>query len=434
MESERKLRVEAKARRAIEALASRDLAAAASVLRVGRIEVVEKGVETAALQLERGFSENRFKIVLGAEFCDRPQRDVEALLLHELLHHVMRHLEEEEIGSNGLLCNVVQDAFINRTIDAASPELSAFMAEYYDPSEMPCALLRPGSEPETDQELYEALYAGQITEVDLYKSLEGQIEDEQLAQVKLLGSHERGEAPALTDGQAKQVLEELKEQLERCGKGDQASPVRDQLQLLQQAAKAKRREEVERAFKRALCASLGSASSEEGSQEGERRSPLMPQHPHRADLYWTLSGIDPFLWRSPDRKGEGGCAVYLDVSGSMYRSIELVYSSCLALEDLLAAEIYLFSNQVAQIDLRQLKEGAVETTMGTEFSCVAEHMLERADIEKAIIFTDGYATMPQELSDRLEAERRELIGVVTPDGSDAQMGFCREIFRMPETP
>ena len=49
----RRLRVEEKARAAIEQLAGSDLAAAASVLRVGKIEVSEDQVETAALQMEQ---------------------------------------------------------------------------------------------------------------------------------------------------------------------------------------------------------------------------------------------------------------------------------------------------------------------------------------------------------------------------------------------
>ena len=173
--------MEEKARAAIEQLAGSDLAAAASVLRVGKIEVSEDQVETAALQMEQGFSQAKFKIVLNAEFCDRPQRDVQAIMLHELLHHVMRHLEEPALGPNRMLCNVVQDAFINRTIHLASSELAQFMAEYYQEDQMPGLMLRPDSKPDQDnQQLYQALYRGQLTERDLYLSMQETVAEEQL--------------------------------------------------------------------------------------------------------------------------------------------------------------------------------------------------------------------------------------------------------------
>lgn len=425
----RNQRVKEKASKAIESLAARDMAAAASVLRVGRIEVVDQGVETAALQLEQGFAEQRFKIVLGAEFCDRPQRDVEALLLHELLHHVMRHLEEKPLGANRLTCNVVQDAFINRTIDAASPDLAQFMAEYYDPQEMPCALLRPDSTPEEGEDIYKALYQGELTEAELYRFLEG-VSPEEMQKVKLLGGHEEEEEKPLSEGQVQKVLEELAEQLERTG--NHAGLWKDRLKQVRQLQAARKQQTLEEAFKKALCSQLGGSWGREGAEDGESRRVLMPERPHRADIYWSLAGMEPLLWRCPEHKGRGGCAVYLDVSGSMNKVIELVYSSCLALQEMLGPEIYLFSNQVAQIDIDQLREGLIDSTYGTDFSCVGEHLLERPDLEKAVIFTDGYAAMPKETAEALQKSGQEMIGVLTPDGSDTQMGFCSELFRMPQ--
>ena len=429
----RRLRVEEKARAAIEQLAGSDLAAAASVLRVGKIEVSEDQVETAALQMEQGFSQAKFKIVLNAEFCDRPQRDVQAIMLHELLHHVMRHLEEPALGPNRMLCNVVQDAFINRTIHLASSELAQFMAEYYQEDQMPGLMLRPDSKPDQDnQQLYQALYRGQLTERDLYLSMQETVAEEQLKKVQLIGSHHDGQAPAISLPQATEVMEELVQQLGRRGQGAsrEAGSWQEMLQKGLRIEAAKRQSLLERAFRRSLCEELGSA---EGSGSGgQRRSPLMPQRPERADLYWLMAGLAPLLWRRPDKSQSAATAVYIDVSGSMDKSVQLIYSSCLALKDLLATEIFLFSNKIAQIDLEEMKQGVMETTWGTDFDCVAEHILQRPHFSKAVLFTDGFASIKPELEKQLARSGQLITAVLTDQGSDHSMGFCDSIIRMPK--
>lgn len=433
--AERKARVEEKVREAIEELATQDLAAAASVLRVGRIEVCEEGVDTAMLQMERGFSQEKFTIMLNAEFCDRPSRDLQAILLHELLHHVMRHLEDRQLGGNHLLCNVVQDAFINRTIYLTNPELSEFMAEYYEADQMPTLLLRPDSAPEEeeDQDLYEHLYQGNLTEQELYDQLAGKVTDSQLRAVQLLGGHgEQGEeeSPAIEIGDATRLMEEIAEQLSRRGRG--AGRETETLKQLKQIEERRERSEVEAAFRKALTSSLGGMAEGEGREQGEIRRVLPPGSLHRADIYWMLSGVQPLLWRDHHQDASQGCAVYLDVSGSMQGAIELVYSSCLALERMLGADIYLFSNQVKEIDLDQLKAGLVETSWGTDFNCVAEHLAEQRDIDKAVIFTDGYASMGEPQKELLAGRGKQLIGVLTPGGNQQSMEFCRQVLVMPD--
>ncbi|NDE23129.1 MAG: hypothetical protein EBZ96_09790, partial [Synechococcaceae bacterium WB9_3_282] len=106
---------------------------------------------------------------------------------------------------------------------------------------------------------------------------------------------------------------------------------------------------------------------------------------------------------------------------------------CLAFEEYLATDIYLFSNQIETIQLGNLKAGAVKTTFGTDFDCVVEHFLERPNLNRAVIFSDGYAGLDEALKERLQASQQEMIGVLTPRGQERVMKeFCAEIFHMPD--
>ncbi len=60
----------------------------------------------------------------------------------------------------------------------------------------------------------------------------------------------------------------------------------------------------------------------------------------------------------------------------------------------IAAELR-FSNKVIEAPFRSLLAGKLQTTYGTDFDCIAEHVLANR-FDKAIIFTDGYANMTEE--------------------------------------
>src|SRR5690606_16185800 len=62
--------------------------------------------------------------------------------------------------------------------------------------------------------------------------------------------------------------------------------------------------------------------------------------------------------------------------------------------------IHLFSTEVADITLNQLKRGECKTTGGTSITCVARH-IRLNNVRRAVIITDGWvgkATGEDELS------------------------------------
>lgn len=92
--------------------------------------------------------------------------------------------------------------------------------------------------------------------------------------------------------------------------------------------------------------------------------------------------------------------------------------------------IFLFSNEVVEVPFKTLLQGRVQTTYGTDFDCIAESILrkpsgfrdrqafgtntERLDrgLDKAVILTDGYASMQQENQEKLKQRRARTLTVL----------------------
>lgn len=436
----RRRRVYEKAEKAIDQLADVDLAAAASLLRIGKIEVTDDPrFPTAALVRQPGGLGDNFRIVLNEKFCDRPQDEVTAIMLHELLHHIMRHLHGgPPKAENPYLANIVQDAFINFTIYLLNPALAKFFRDFYRPSASPELFLRARSKPQAsaDKQMYSMLYQGLLTEDDLYHYLEqkgyGKVA------VLLIGSHDQQQEqePAIPADKVHEVVQELGQQLRGTSKGDRMAAHYGRLaEEFVKARRISRDRGLEDVFRQALLDTQRRILDQVVGQQRNlpRRQVFMPERIARADLYMILAGIQPLLWRNPDvDTKQGSVNVYLDVSGSMANEVEFIYGCCVAFEEYLNTEVYLFSNKVEEISLEELRQGKISTTYGTDFDCVVEHFLE-ADAQKAIIFSDGYARLRPSLQQHLADSGRQLYGVVTHYGSERTLrAFCRRVFRLPD--
>ena len=63
--------------------------------------------------------------------------------------------------------------------------------------------------------------------------------------------------------------------------------------------------------------------------------------------------------------------------------------------------VFQFSNKVIETSFETLLKGNIRTTFGTDFNCVAQSILERG-FDKVVVITDGYASMSDELKQRLK--------------------------------
>jgi len=147
---------------------------------------------------------------------------------------------------------------------------------------------------------------------------------------------------------------------------------------------------------------------------------VIPTADRRA-AYSLLAGIYPIFFdnTSTSRDNDSGeVAVYIDVSGSMGDNVNTIYSICAGLSEYLSNHIYLYSNKVEHITLKELKSGKIETTYGTDFDCVMNHMATLPhDIRKMVIFTDGFWGWKDDSLNRLQAHNNsiELFFICTSD-------------------
>ena len=81
--------------------------------------------------------------------------------------------------------------------------------------------------------------------------------------------------------------------------------------------------------------------------------------------------------------------VYMDVSGSMTKLIPPLYGAIRDCSDCVFPKVHLFSTIVSDVTLKELAEGKVNSTGGTDISCVVRHMQENK-VQRAVIVTDGH--------------------------------------------
>ena len=63
--------------------------------------------------------------------------------------------------------------------------------------------------------------------------------------------------------------------------------------------------------------------------------------------------------------------------------------------------IFQFSNKAVETSFETLLQGNTHTTFGTDFNCIAQSILDRG-FDKAVIITDGYASLTEENQEQLE--------------------------------
>lgn len=132
------------------------------------------------------------------------------------------------------------------------------------------------------------------------------------------------------------------------------------------------------------------------------------------------AGVPPFHYHNHAQRAttqEHGVAVYLDVSGSVNQHLPEIIGLLRSLRTELKT-IYLLSNTVVEVPFRTLLAGHVQTTYGTDFNCIAEHILANR-LDKAVILTDGYASMTDENQEQLRTRTFRALTVLFGGRTDS---------------
>ncbi|GIW13065.1 MAG: hypothetical protein KatS3mg062_0504 [Tepidiforma sp.] len=391
----------------------------------------------------------RPRMLINPEFVEAyaatPER-LFMLVMHELHHILLGHTRR--CAQPTALDNLVFDAVINATLCRMFPEpgYTSLLTDFYSDERFPECLLRPPAGWRHDGDpsawqvpalavpgleevaaVYRQLYSpAGATYDDLYSVFRGAVPEAAAAGTPLLGSH----TPGPDRGAADRALERsLTDAVRRAAKywpalDPQGPKGRSSIGTMAELVVKPRPTPGNRAVLRSLLLRIAGQTSSAASPirrlVADPRSvdSAIPAFDRRAVVLRAL-GHRPLLYRAPLTLpsvlpvGER-VHVYLDVSGSVSRIIPALYAAVLDCSEFVHPRVHLFSTQVADVTLAQLRRGDCITTGGTDIRCVAAHMRDNA-VRRAVIITDGFVGDPgKELGQTL---LRAHVGVaLTRDG------------------
>lgn len=268
------------------------------------------------------------------------------------------------------------------------------------------AKLRPDPRAEAAAEIWYAAYADEPATFDALVAKLTDLFPEMTEQLEpiLLGSHAGGDEECDAPG-ADGLLAWLRSELGWIGAGH-GDLVRDDDVALVEAHSR----ELWEAVRRALVPDVRARSRmADVPDQG-----VVPAAGRR-EVFLLGTGVVPVLWRMPARQHvtvEEQATIYVDVSGSMNVVLPFVIGLVRHLGDH-AGRVFQFSNAVEPLDADALRRGRIRTTGGTDFDCVARHMLARRT-RRAVIVTDGEADLSAPLERDL-ARRTKLFVVLTQE-------------------
>jgi len=338
--------------------------------------------------------------------------DLFSLIFHELLHPMFCHF----IYKNGMIENISADAIINAVITNIYSEHSMcgnLFKKFYDVKGMQ-GLLRPNSELSKSKyyKVYNKLYgknhANDMTTGELIQTLKILTQTEKLSAIVLIGSHgdNSGKSDSQTDdGFTNEILSEIADDVKRSLKGKGGRYAGFSLNLMELFMESLK---THLSIKKVLLQKFLTKRKIDKFREyhNVRNSAVspIPLHPSKRDLVLLASGFCPGYFHNKlyrPKCTKKGLAIYLDVSGSVNDYLPKIIGILSNLKNDITT-IFLFSNIVVEIRFEKLLAGKLTTTYGTDFDCIATSILERR-FDKAIVITDGYASMSEENAKQLMA-------------------------------
>lgn len=384
-----------------------------AVLKVLKVEFTES-IKTLAVTMEA-----RPRLLVNLRFVTdhcATDSEVKAVICHELLHIILRHVEGRSPLSRAehIATDAVINAIIHRTQGA---EYSGMMSRYYATVSGPERLLRPmtrheatGDKEETDggrnwSSIWHGLYNGDLVVDDIREIAE---EFQAKARVgksldigDLLGSHAGGsELSGNPDGGGETMPDLLKEALRQTmksmnGDGIWRSPkgrgigtvAYDQVFTGQSLAMASWTRTTRAIFKRNLVPDRKKTVAEVDGVDV--RMPILNAQDRRSYLRSQWSFFIPEATWTVFAPRRGGLAqVYLDVSGSMYSEMPLIVALLNQLRRYIKMPFWAFSDQVERATIVN-GELMARTSGGTSLACVLSHIAVTRP-PAAVIVTDGY--------------------------------------------
>jgi len=348
------------------------------------------------------------------------KEDLFSLIFHEVLHPMFGHF----IYEGGDIENIAADAIINAAITTLYP-VESHCGDLFKKTHSPKGLdgiLRPMSSMENSRynRVYNRLYQPhatrevQLTTGELIQTLKILTPKMNILGILLIGTHNNGESPDSIFKIPTEIVNKFAEEIRRSVQekvSRQAGYFRNIVSILIESLK------THLSIRRNLLMKFTTKRKFDKFIEffQNRRigiSPL-PIYPSKRDLVLLSAGTYPSHFHNkifhPQKKHKG-LAIYLDVSGSVNQYLSKIIGILKNLQKEITT-IFQFSNKVVESTFSDLLRGNIQTTYGTDFNCVAKSILERA-FDKAIIITDGYASMNDDLKQQLIKQKLSTLTIL----------------------
>jgi len=348
------------------------------------------------------------------------EADLFSLIIHEIMHPMFGHFVHGPGELENLGADIVINASITMLFSEASDNGSLFKKLY--PPIGGEALLRPGSKMRGSRfaSLYWKFYDNNTREEwlstgEVIQTLQILLPRNEFGNTLLLGTHG---APAGNEKKMKPVpvetLSRLAEDLKKSVRsvhglraGNDCAIYSLLMAVLKSHITIKRKMLEGFATKQKMDAFRTFSVRRSAVQ-----SPI-PLRPSKRDIVLLAAGIVPFHYHNQIQTPtvhQHGLPIYLDVSGSVNEYLPQIIG---VLNDLRQEirTIFLFSNKVIEVPFKSLLQGAISTTLGTDFDCIAESVLDER-FDKAVIFTDGYANIADHNVAALQARNVKMLTVL----------------------
>ncbi len=408
------------------------------------LEVVESTeVPTAAVECRAAP-----RLLVNPEFVETWAATPEKLMMlvmHELHHVLLGHTRLFPCAS--LVDNFVFDAVINALLSRMfpAPEHTSLFTDYYYASSFPECLLRPPAGwngktvtivPEGIAKLgakrggvvadvYRGLYSeAGATYKEIFDVLRTEVDERRIEDVDLLGDHSEGGAvDGMLEGSAPILLDAVREVVERWPQPPEPIQGRSLSEIMKQETVRAVRRPSNRTVLGKLLRRIGGVTGSTGSVLGWRDDDIRVDSPipvaERRGIVLRSLGLEPIFYqgfvRVPRRVRSGEKVhVYLDVSGSISELKGALYGAVLDTSAFVHPVVHLFSTEVADVTLGELRRGICKTTGGTHIDCVAKHIADHR-IRRACLITDGFVGRPS--GRRRDTLSRIRLGVALIDGN-----------------
>jgi hypothetical protein len=365
----------------------------------------------------------------------RTEEDAEQVILHEVFHSILGDTArlKEDSKHRTQLANIAADMRINRWISGFNVYTSSFFEKFY-PNTGIHKLLRPNSEfkpAERFRGLYNEVwnqnrYNSPQSYDDIFDTLERTL-PKITYNIKFIGSHpddknEDGLKPIPKDIE-EAIRDEIIQQLGESGSSGAGygSDIRSQIVDV-----LKTQQKISRKFLQRFAIDHNFNKLKAFFPVSRRRMSPIPINPSKRELFRAALGRPPIMWKAKGTKTAekySGVAIYLDLSGSVHSYLPRIVALISNLNKELTS-VFGFSNKIVEHTLNDLRLGKLNTTGGTDFDCIASHIIEN-NFTKCILITDGEGSLNEKYYQQIKDQLKDCCMVLFEENNrESAIRYC----------